>query len=166
MALRPDPMGGANVKSILKILFLAAALALPASASAVEFRGSLMITEVTPAGLCNTAGYNVGDHMIARFRPAGLTDNGAGTRIALFQQTSGSLYALQNGKFVSTFKSVQGTGLGSTVTTFGSEIKVTTQSPSTPTNSTTFVSLIGQIRNPDGTAGCTITFRAALAKVP
>jgi hypothetical protein len=76
------------------------------SASAIEvWQGHLFITGTNPA--CENADWKVNDYFNAVYRPAGLSDNGTSTLLALFKPRTAMTYAVSgalsgNGTYTAT----------------------------------------------------------------
>jgi hypothetical protein len=154
----------------------AAALALVGSANAaqVNFQGEFIITAKSATGCPSDP---VGEHFVARFRPqiAGNPDN-QGTNLTIFGQRYAQGYRVNTGGFpvggTAAFRAVdQSMSLGGGFGPFQPTpaIRFLSQA-ATPagavTANTQFINIVGQLRNYDGMAGCTITFRMPLTLRP
>jgi hypothetical protein len=108
----------------------------------------------------------VGDNAAARLRPAGLTGNGTNTKFSVFFRTFAAGYSI-SGLPTSTFKNASGKGVGGGAGfDFSAKLRVTSISPATITDTTNFITMTGQVQSPDGTTGCTLTFRGAFTRTP
>lgn len=155
--------GSRIVRLLLVALALAFGLAAPARAANVEFTGSFLIT-ATSSGCSGV--WPVGEELFARFAPRALGDNGPDTRLSAFSRTYAFNYTLRGTTWTSLSKVTEGTYIGRGLLEWSSAMKVTTQTPSSITASTIFVTLVGQISNHSGLANCTVAFRSALARRP
>jgi hypothetical protein len=151
-----------GIRKVLIGLAMALGFSMSAHAATVEFTGSFIITAVS-AGCAGE--WFVGDEGLARFTPRNLGDNGSNTRFSVFFRTFAFNHTLGS-NLTSTFKVVNGTQIGRGASTFTSEMRVTSQSPSTITATTNFVTLVGQVKDLTDVTGCTVTFRSGLARRP
>ena len=146
----------------LAIAALAVALAAPAAAAEVEFRGAFCITTVNAA--CTAVGWVTGCNVNFRFSPRNLGDNGGQTRLSLFDGFLSANYTMASGSpNGATLKPVAGTRFGRGVSEFNSQWKITSQQPAPATllATSTSVTFSGTITGFDNIAGCQISFKAA-----
>ncbi len=139
------------------------ALAGPAEAAKVRFEGGAVITSVS--GTCKD--YNpTGNRFHTRFRPAGVGDNGNWSGLSFFQLNGAMSFAIDNGSFTSSFKTVTYGQIYDNAWggDFPVQVKFTKQSPATIATTTQFVNITGAITNFDSMKGCTANFNAALVK--
>ena len=124
-----------------------------AHALEVQFIGGLYILSAT----ANCTGVNVTGAYTARFRPAGVADNGTRSDFNLYRNDFAEGHRLLSGTFNSTFKNVQAVvvGGGSGEIT-GVKVRFTEQTP-VDVNST-FVNVEGDIKNFTGDSGCNVAF--------
>lgn len=130
----------------------------------VQYRwyGDLTFTSKT-AG-CS---YNmVGDHLIARLRPAGLGDNGTNSNLTMFYQDYAQGFAVPGPFFTPNFKVARAADIGSGFGNYPANtyIKFLTQSPATIIPSTNYIIATGQIVGFDYTPTCTVNFSVMLQK--
>ncbi len=147
-------------------LFLIAAAALPGAARAqtVEWRGFAYLHSFTAP--CEANGWSGTPQMGVRFRPSGLGTNGDSSRLAFFDRFYAMGFYLDDSRFDRTWRTVDGGSIGSSVWNWQGtpQIRVTTQTPNN-TNlraTTPTVRLVGQVRNFEEIAGCTVSFDATL----
>jgi hypothetical protein len=149
----------------LAILVLAMGAATQAAEAKVTWTGMMCITSVAsacPAGDWEIACYNM------RYRPAGVSDNGAATHFSFGNENFRYGLDLASGSLIgTTYKAVSQT----TVTAFGftapnTSLRFTTQKPVTLTETTNAVEIVGNIKNIDGGVGCNLGFRAAGVRAP
>ncbi|WP_237153387.1 hypothetical protein [Oryzibacter oryziterrae] len=147
---------------MLKRVFLAALGGLSvasAHAAVVEFRGAICLTSKTTA--CTADGWDVGDCFTMRYSPRNLGTNGPSTEFTLLGPAFADNYELATGSLVgTTFKAVKGTHVGRTGYAFSPTMKITKQTPATPTATSPTLAILGNITNFGDTTGCTIGFSA------
>jgi hypothetical protein len=132
-----------------------------ATAAQVEFRGGFCLTAVNAA--CAAEGWGIGCSA-TRYSPRRLGDNGERTRLSYFNTFFAENYTLETGNLVgNTFRTVAGTSVGRSGSQFTSQMRITEQDPSPADISDTspFVTLVGNIRDFDGIPGCNVTFKAS-----
>ena len=147
-----------------RTLIAVAALAFSAatvSAAQVTFRGVLQFTAVTQA--CLDAGDGQpGEVWFMRFSPPNLGTNGPSTRLTLFYELGGAAsFTLASGSLVgATFKNIETTGIFRGVGSSPATMRLRTQVPAAPTDTTTAISITGDTTDFTGDAGCTVSFIA------
>ncbi len=140
----------------LGLMATVAIVALPATANAEYlYQGYMKVTSATAA--C-TAGPKVGTIYKSHYHPAvvsGAVQNWVGSAIDTFQYFGSRSWALNNGSFSSTAKTVTNTVLNSTVLTpkLSSKVSITSQAPTPLTTTSTFLGFSGKITNPNGLKG-------------
>ncbi len=129
-----------------------------AQAEIVQFMGRLIVTGI--AGTCPND--PTGQRLTARWKPAGIGDNGDLSNFATFRVTQAVAYR-RTGPFDGTLRNVQ----SMTVTgDFGpldyvAKISFNTISPATIDATTKFVNVTGKIKGFDFMPDCTASFRFA-----
>lgn len=153
---------GSSPKTVFAALFFACPLVSVSQAAEVEFRGAFCVTSITNA--CSLPGWVPGCHTNFRFSPRNLGDNGAKSRLSIFDGFLAQNYTMASGSpYGNTFRDVSGVRFGRGVAQFSSQWKITNQTPA-PANLTAasaFVSFNGAITGFDNIDGCDITFKAA-----
>jgi hypothetical protein len=132
-----------------------------ASAQDVNFRGTFVITKLNQA--CKDVGWVRGDLAPSQFVPGGVGDN-AFTGLSYFftffaegYHYSGPYIDLTQGDSVVVF----GAGVGPSAFSFNAGLKLNSVKPGNITPNTSFLRIVGQIENFNGTSGCNITFRGS-----
>jgi len=137
-----------------------------AFAQSIEFRGALCLTAVTSTCTSLSSPWNVGDCATMRFSPPNIGTNGVVTDLNVLGSGFANSYHLASGSLVgSTFKTVNGTKITRTLSTWAPTMRITSLSP-TPSSSTLSEALAGDISAFDNNPGCNVTFRAAATKKP
>jgi len=135
----------------------------PAQAAKVRWQGEFLVTKAS-AGCTD---YNpVGTDALVRFRPpiAG-SDNGAGSRLSIFQRRYTISHKLVTGSFNSTFKPVETMTISDGFEGIGNPVavRITAMSPK-PTATTDFIKAEGQIKGYDNMPNCVVTFQMSLVR--
>ena len=134
-------------------------LATNTMAAQVTFRGTIHFTALSQTCIVNGDGA-VGDFAMMRFSPPNLGTNGAPTRISIFNDFGGAQNAtLASGSLVgTTFKNVTTTGIYRGAGSGPATLRLTSQSPSSPTKTTASMTIAGDWTDFSGDTGCTISF--------
>jgi hypothetical protein len=152
-------------KTLLAGLMLGAFVG-AASAQSIEFRGALCLTAVASACTTLSSPWNIGDCATMRYSPPNIGTNGAATNLNLIGGGFANSYYLASGSLVgTTFKTVAGTKITRTLSTWAPTMRITSQTP-TPSATNLSEVLAGDITTFDNNAGCNVTFRAAATKKP
>ena len=154
------------MKRVLLALTIVVLNVADAAAANVEWRGSVCLTAVNPA--CNAIGWSLGDCGALRFLPPKVGTNGSSTRFATFWGNNfAEIYTKSTGSLIgTTFKPVNGTGVGRNGFTFTSTMRLSSQTPTAPTAATDTIAIVGDVNNYDGTSSCNVSFRAAVTRQP
>jgi hypothetical protein len=144
---------------------LLAMTAAPSEAQVVRWHGHFTI--VSKSGTCPI--YDpVGDHGFVRFRPqlAG-TDNGPGTRLAVYRDRNLTAFRLASGLFSENLKVVEETYAADAAYVDNANpvrVRFLSQTPRKINANTPFINVVGQIDNYDLMSECRVTFHMALTK--
>jgi len=134
-----------------------------ASAAEIVYHGSILITSAVG---CDDGWNPVGHVKDATYwLPIAGSSNGNKSVITLREGDGAEGFAYYDGRFGSSFKTVEATHVGTLTGTYSASLKVTSQTPAIPTSSTVFVRVIGAIKGFDFRPACTITFDMAAYKV-
>lgn len=154
------------MKRLLLILTFLGLSAAGALAVNIEWRGGVCLTAVNPA--CSAIGWSVGDCGSLRFSPPNVGTNGSSTKFATFWGNNfAEAYTKATGSLIgTTFRTVNGVGVGRSGFTFTSTMRFTSQIPGAPTATSDAITIVGDIKNFDGTVGCNMSFRAAVTRQP
>lgn len=149
------------MKSALLASAVLLALAVPASAQTVQWRGGTFITGITPG--C-TPDWAVGDYFNTRYRHPGI---GGSTQVGFsFLQPFNAQNFSVNPPVNATFKSVAFAGIVgggmSFYPTATTKLRITSQVPTTITAATQSIVFTGQVQGFGGLAACTVTFRSTV----
>lgn len=137
-----------------------------AAAQSIEFRGSLCLTVVAPTCTTLSSPWNVGDCSTLRYSPPNIGTNGPATEFNLLGGGFANSYHLATGSLVgTTLKTVAGTKITRTLTTWSPTMRITSQTP-VPSATNLSEVLQGDITAFDNNPGCNVTFRAAATKKP
>jgi hypothetical protein len=156
-------MEAETVKRLFTLVAFATCLSgATAQAAHVQWKGTFCIT--AEAGTCF---WNAGCYPM-RYHPPNLGDNGPPTNLSVFSAGQGGglggqtdNYVLQSGNLIgSTFKAVDGSGIGRGAYTFSAKMRITKQTPKVLTETTTYVTLAGSIKGFDNSSTCNVDFIA------
>ena len=137
----------------------------PASATYVEFNGSFCLTATNSA--CQAQGWNSGECLVTRYVPKGFNNGGAATNMSLFAHSYAVNFVSPSASLIGqTFQPVTVTKVCSIGYEFTANMRFTSQSPVSPTATTSFITIGGDIENWDGVTGCTVGFKAAYTRCP
>jgi hypothetical protein len=107
--------------------------------------------------------YNpVGEHYVARFRPAGLGTNGPNTTLSFLTNGYAMNYTRLDGLYDPVYVLVEAKAIGTGFGTFPAYVKFVNQEPAVISSTTRFINVTGQIHGYDYTPGCIIRFRMSL----
>jgi hypothetical protein len=137
----------------------------PASATYLEFNGSFCLTAANST--CQAQGWNSGTCFTTRYVPQGFNNGGTTTNISLFQHDYAVNFVSPTASLIGqTFQPVTVTKVGSVGYEFTANMRFTSQSPVSPTTTTPFITIDGNMENWDGITGCTVGFKAAFTRCP
>ena len=151
-----------NIRGTCASALLFVISASPAMAAEVDFRGAFCV--LTTTAQCTAVGWAPGCNVNMRFSPRLLADNGAQTRLSIFDGFLSANYTMASGSpYGNVLQPVAGTRIGRGISTFAAQWKITSQQPppSAITANSPSVTFRGSIANYDNIVGCTITFKAA-----
>jgi hypothetical protein len=151
------------MKRLASVCLLLGATSFPAFGLEV-WQGDMFVTAASPR--CARNGVSVNDFFRAVFRPRGLENNGADTRLSLFGTRSAHRYLFRNralagdGQYQGDFISPQ-----AVVASWNGEFSDASVEPPSPTGSTPTVVVKLRLRD-FGDFGCTLTLEGSLGNRP
>jgi hypothetical protein len=144
------------MRGLLFALMASAALVGQADAAKIQWQGPFIIT-----GKIGACDYDpTGEDFSVRFMPeiAG-SENGPGGRFSLVGgHHYGYAFKLPSGNFDAQFRAVESVGWGAGFGPTDTRVRFISVAPAITANAP-FLLITGQIRNFDGMAGCTVSFR-------
>jgi hypothetical protein len=155
-----------SMKSLLSLVAAAAMTVSTAEAAThVEFSGSFCITAANST--CTANGWTVGKCGATRYLPFNVGDDGTTTRLDVFFRTYAiDTYSPSANLVGLTYQPMTVTKVAGSGYQFSANARISAQSPVSPTNTTEFITMSGDVQNWDGITGCDISFKAAHTHCP
>ena len=152
------------MKHLVGTVLAIALSATAASAAHIEFSGSFCLTAANTT--CTTNNWNVGQCFATRFVAPNIGDT-ASTKLSIFSRTYATDFTLASGSLIgTTFQPVTVTKIASGGFQYNAAMRLTSQSPASPTSTTPFITQTGNVDGWDNIAGCTVQFKAAHTRCP
>jgi hypothetical protein len=147
----------------MKRIAIACLLMLAAGAEAeasLKMRGTMVVTAVSAVCIDNDV-VRAGQIYSFRYRPPNVGGNGPNTSISILAPFEAMNFNLPTGSLIgTTYQTVNVTGIFSGAGTWTAGMRIPTHTPAVVSDSTTMVTMRGNILDFAGEVGCTVTFAA------